>query len=238
MATTKVKAIVLGGTNVKEKDRIINVYSLELGKLSLSMKGVRGDKAKMKFAKEIFCFADFIFEEGKAIPVVTGVDIIDNFYALAQDIDKYYEACAILDIISHLGNESNPQLFIEIIKALKTLCYEKVEKYYVFDKFLINYLKIMGYDFFTDRCSSCKATLGHRYLNLEVGEQVCPACKNALSTSISDDCYTALKILDKTEYDKLPSLNILNNGHLSACSLLSKDYEWRTGNKILQTFSA
>ena len=69
MASTKVKAIVLGGTNVKEKDRIINVYSLEQGKLSLSMKGVRGDKAKMKFAKEIFCFADFIFEERSALIV-------------------------------------------------------------------------------------------------------------------------------------------------------------------------
>ena len=67
MATTKVKAIVLGGTNVKEKDRIISVYSLERGVESFSMKGVRGDKAKMKFAKEVFCFGDFIVEEGISI---------------------------------------------------------------------------------------------------------------------------------------------------------------------------
>ena len=234
MASTKVKAIVLGGTNVKEKDRIINVYSLEQGKLSLSMKGVRGDKAKMKFAKEIFCFADFIFEEGKLLPVVTAVDIIDNFYGLSQDIDKYYEACAILDIVSKVGNESNPSLFIAIIKALKAICYEKTQKYYVFDKFLINYLKIMGYDFFTDRCSSCKATLNHRYLNLEIGEQVCPACKTALSAQIIPACYNALKLLDKTDYEDLPSLQIEDNGHILACSLLAKDYEWRTGNKILE----
>lgn len=234
MATTKVKAIVLGGTNVKEKDRIVSLYTLEQGKISVSMKGVRGDKAKMKFAKEIFCFADFIIEEGKNIPVVTGADIIDNFYGLSQDIDKYYEACAILDIVSKHSGESNPQLFIDIIKALKALCYENLEKYYVFDKFLLNYLKIMGYDFFTDRCSSCKATLGHRYLNLEVGEQVCPACKNALSVQISDACYAVLRAFDEKDYADLASVKVSNNGHLAACSLLSKDYEWRTGNKILE----
>jgi len=234
MASTKVKAIVLGGTNVKEKDRIINVYSLEQGKLSLSMKGVRGDKAKMKFAKELFCFADFIIEEGKSIPTVTGVDIIDSFYGLSQDIDKYYEACAILDIVSKVGNESNPQLFIELIKALRVICYEKMQKYYVFNKFLINYFKIMGYDFFTDKCSSCKATLNHRYLNLEIGEQVCPACKTSLSAQITPTCYNALKLLDKTDYENLSSLEIADDGQLLACSLLAKNYEWRTGNKILE----
>lgn len=234
MATTKVKAVVLGGTNVKEKDRIVSLYTLEQGKISVSMKGVRGDKAKMKFAKEVFCFGDFILEEGRAIPVVTGVDIIDNFYGLSQDIDKYYEACAILDIVSKFGGESNPSIFIELIKALKTICYEDVEKYFVFDKFLIDFFKLAGYDFITDKCSSCKATLNHRYLNLQVGEQVCPACKNSLSVLIGEDCYSALKMLDKTDYDKLSSLKILNNGHLLACSLLSKNYEWRTGNKILE----
>ncbi|MBE7073528.1 MAG: DNA repair protein RecO [Clostridiales bacterium] len=233
MASTKVKAIVLGGTNVKEKDKILSLYTLEQGKVSVSMKGVRGDKAKMKFAKEIFCFGDFILEEGSSLPIVTSVDIIDNFYGLSQDIDKYYEACAILDVISKLGGESSPSLFIELIKSLKTLCYENVNKYFVFNKFLINYFKIMGYDFFTDKCSSCKATLSHRYLNLEVGEQVCPACKNSLSVAISENCYLALNALNKSDYENLSSLQIVEGGEMSACGLLAKNYEWRTGNKIL-----
>ena len=63
MASTKVKGVVLGSVNTKEKDKIVTIFSLEQGKMSLSMRGVRGDKAKMKFAKELFCFADFIFEE-------------------------------------------------------------------------------------------------------------------------------------------------------------------------------
>lgn len=235
MAATKVKGIVIGGVNIKEKDRLVSLYTLENGKMSLSMRGVRGEKAKMKFAKEIFCFGEYIIEEGKAGPVVVGVDIIDNFFGLSADIDKYYEGCAILDMVSKVSSESNPTLFIEIIKALKTLCYENCKKYYVFDKFLLSFLEINGWGFLDEHCSSCGATLSNnRYLNLEIGELVCPACKNALSTVVSDVCYNTLKILEKTPYEKLSTLTVAESGEAQACRLLVKDYELRTGNKILE----
>ena len=50
MATIKTKAVVLCGVNIKEKDRLIDIFSLEEGRITLSMKGVRGEKAKRKMA--------------------------------------------------------------------------------------------------------------------------------------------------------------------------------------------
>ena len=91
MASVKVRAIVLKSSNVRDKDALVCLYSLELGKIFVSMKGVRGEKAKLKFAKEIFCFGEYILEQTKSNFIVTGVDIIDNFYDLSKDIDKYYE---------------------------------------------------------------------------------------------------------------------------------------------------
>ena len=60
----KIKAVVIKGNNVKEKDKNILLFSLEEGKIWATLKGVRGEKAKMKYAKEPFCFGDFILEEG------------------------------------------------------------------------------------------------------------------------------------------------------------------------------
>ena len=96
MASTKVKAIVVGGVNVKEKDKIITLFTLEKGKISATLKGVRGDKAKLKSAKDIFTFGDFIIEEGKILNIVTSVDIIDKVYMLSKYIEKYYESFAIM----------------------------------------------------------------------------------------------------------------------------------------------
>ena len=233
MASTKVKAIVIRSSNVKDKDKLLHIYSLEQGKMLVSMRGVRGEKAKLKSAKEIFCFGEFIIENTKNTNIVTSVSIIDNFYDLSKNTDKYYEACAILDIIDKVVQEPDPQLFIIIIKALKALCYDDVKKFYVIDKFLLDIFSAMGCNFITERCSSCGATLGSRYLNLDIGELVCPACKTLSSVAVSDACYSVLRILSSTPYDKLTTLKFGGMGEAQAFNLLSKNYEWRTGYSMI-----
>ncbi len=228
MASTKVKAIVIGNTKLKEKDMLINLFTLEKGKMTVTMRGVRGDKAKLKSAKEIFCFGDFIVEEGKT-NIVTAVDIIDNFYEISKNIERYYEGCAILDIVSKIVTESNPQLFVEVIKSLKTLCYDNPKKYYVIDKFLLSVFNAMGYGFLNDKCSSCGSNLEIKYMNYEVGEIVCPACHNSLCEKISDACFSAMRLLDKTDYEKLSTVKLGGMGEIQAFNLLNKNYQFRTG---------
>ena len=235
MASTKVKAIVIGGVNIKEKDRLITIFSLERGKMVVSMKGVRGEKAKLKSAKEVFCFGDFVIEEGKYSSIVTSVDIIDNFYGLTQSVDKYYEGCAIVDIVAKMTtDQSNAGLFIQLLKALKCLCYDDVKKYYVVDKFLLSIFDSMGYGFMTEVCSSCGGNLGIKYFNMEVGEIVCPGCKNALCIPISEAAYSAMRILNKTDYEKLSTVKFGGMGEIQAFNLLAKNYQYRTGNQLLE----
>ena len=229
MASTKVKAVVIGGVNVKEKDKLISLYTLEKGKMSVSMKGVRGDKAKLKSAKEIFSFGDFVVEEGRSTNIVIGADIIDNFYDLSKDIDKYYEGCAILDIVSKTQSEPNPQIFIEVVKALKTLCYDNVKKYYVIDKFLLSLFYNMGYGFLAEKCSSCGCKLSMRFFNFEVGELVCPACRTAVCEKVSDAAYSTMRILHNTDYEKLSSIKVGGMGEVQSFNLLCKNYQFRTG---------
>ncbi len=233
MSSTKVKAVVIGGVNVKEKDKLITLFSLEKGKLTISMRGVRGDKAKLKSAKEPFTFGEFIIEEGKT-NIITGVDIIDNFYDISKDIDRYYEACAIIDVVNKIASGSNPPLFIELIKALKTICYENVKKYYCLDKFLLFVFKAMGYEFLTSKCSSCGSIMSTMYLNLEIGELVCPACKNALCVKVPNSAYSAMRLLANTDYEKLASVKFGGMGEIQAYDILRQNFRFRSGYEVIK----
>lgn len=232
MASTKVKAVVIGGVNLKEKDRLVKLYTLENGRMTVNMRGVRGDNAKLKFAKETFCFGEFLIEEGKT-NIVTAVDVIDSFYDISKNIEKYYEASAIVDIVDKFSSQSNPQLFIELVKALKSICYDNLPKYYVIDKFLLDFLNNSGYFFMSDHCSSCGATLSSRYLNLDFGEMVCPACRTSSCIPVSESCYAGLRLLLNNDYEKLGSIKLGGMGEVQAFNLLSKDYEWRTGCSVI-----
>ena len=60
MSKTKVKALVLSEKDSKEKDKLVTLFSLEEGKLFVYFRGVKGDKAKLKAAKELFTFGEFV----------------------------------------------------------------------------------------------------------------------------------------------------------------------------------
>lgn len=231
--STKVKAIVIGTKDYKDKDKLVTLYTLDNGKMFCSMKGVRGDKAKLKSAKEIFSFGEYIIENGKGFNIISQVEIIDSFFGICQDIDKYYEGCAILDIVNKISStESDPGLFIHLLKAIKSICYKNLPKFYVINKFLIHIFKDLGYDILTSKCSSCGAELVKKYFNLDTGEFVCPNCRNATCLIVSDACFSAVKILSETEYENLESIHLGNNILVELFKLLEVNFEWRIGQKF------
>lgn len=234
MASTKVKAVIISSKDYKEKDKLLTLFTLEQGKMTAFMRGVRGEKAKLKAAKEVFSFGEFIIENTKGLNIVTQVEVIDSFFGLTKDLDKFYEGCAILDIVNKVSSqESDPALFIELLKCLKALCYSQVNKYYCIDKFLIKVFENIGYSFITNKCSSCKITLsGKKYFNIDIGEFVCAGCKTDTCLPVSDVCYSALKLLSGVDYDKLPTLKIGGNGEKECFHLLEKNFEWRMGQRF------
>lgn len=234
MASTKVKALVIEAKDNKEKDKLVTLYSLEEGKFFACFRGVRGVKAKMKAAKEIFTFGEFVVEETKAGKIVTEANIIDSFSPLRSDLDKYYEACSLVDILKKLAtSNSDPALFVAIIKALKAICYDGAPKYYALVKFLISIFDSMGFRLNFDVCASCRAKLtGKKYLNLDYGEIVCSNCKQMTAVEISPATATALKVLRDTPFEKLKSLKFGGNGELNALNLLRENFEWRFGTRF------
>ena len=66
MASIKTKAIVLGGIDVKEKDRLVDLFTLEQGRKLVSMRGVRGEKQNSKWQKSLFALASLFLKKAKA----------------------------------------------------------------------------------------------------------------------------------------------------------------------------
>ena len=235
MAKTKVKALVIGAKDSKEKDKLVTLFTLEQGKLFVYFKGVKGEKAKLKEAKELFTFGEFILEEGNFGNIVTETNIIDSFPLLRKDLDKYYEACSILDILNKTTKEANPFIFLQVLKALKAVCYENSPKNYALIKFLLLVFESSGYTLNFDTCSGCKSKLtGKKYLNVEYGEIVCSNCKRLTSIEIGQATLSALKIFKQTPFEKLKTVKIGGGGEMKALNILTENFEWRFGCKFFR----
>ena len=119
----KTDALVIKATDYKENDKLLNLFTPSRGKLTAGIRGVRKPKAKLAFAAQPFCFAEYVLAEKGGRYTVTAAYLYDGFFALRTDIVRYYAACAVLEICDALLVEEGESraLFIAAAEALKGL---------------------------------------------------------------------------------------------------------------------
>lgn len=207
----KFKGIVLAKKDYKDADSIITVLTVEEGPVDIQLKGVKKPKAKMKYAKEVFSFGVFDVVKNKSFYILTSCEIIDNFYDISQNPEKYLEACCLVSIAKSVAtkNEQNLKLFFDLADALKTLCYENVGQKITLAKFLMNVFEMAGYKINFSVCSNCGMQYaGKKYYTN--GEIVCMACATPYALPISEGLFANLRILSNTETEKIKNIKLAN----------------------------
>lgn len=236
MIEQKIKGIVIGSKDFKESDKIVSLFTLEKGIVYAKLVGVKKPKAKLKCAKEIFCFAEFDLVSKKGdFSTVTSANIIETFHNITLDLDKFYAGCYILEILKTVGqeNEPNEALFLEILKSFGTLAYEKVSPNVVKLRFLIKIFEAMGYRLSLEKCACCGEDFFHkRFFTWEDGAIVCNNCKMINSEEISPLIHTTMRLAGQTPNDKLGSLKLNEQGVLSALNLLERNFQARFDKKL------
>jgi len=232
----KLQAIVIKSNDRKEKDRNILLFSIEKGKVWCTLKGVKSPKAKMKLAQNQFCFGEFMLENGKSGLIVTGFEAIETFHEISEDIDKFFSASAVLEVINSMSfssQDDSSAMFILLLKTLKAICFSKANPVYVLDKFLLKVFEGNGLPLAVEKCSCCGTKAFERvFVNYTVGEIVCTACKTFDCEELSSTTFSAMRILINTEFDKLSTIKLAENSEMALLRVLVKNYERRFDKKL------
>ena len=229
--TQNVKAIVIKSNDRKEKDKNILLFSLEQGKIWATLKGVKSPNAKMKIAQNPFCFGEFILEEVKAGKIVTNFEAIETFHEISENVDKYFEGSAILEILREIEFSSEServQVFMLAIKSLKQLCFGNQKSNYVLDKFFIELFKIVGMPLYVGKCSCCGSKAFEKlFIDYSTGELVCANCKNFACEELSPTTYSALKLLSENDFEKISTIRLSEGSELGLLRILVRNFENR-----------
>lgn len=232
----KIKAIVLKSNDKKEKDLSVLLFSLEKGRIWVTLKGVKGQNAKMKLAQNQFCFGEFVLENGKSGQIVTSFECLESFHEISENIDKYFEASAALEVVDKLKFSSETeraQTFLLVLRTLKSICFENLKNVYALDKFFISLFEILGVPLYSEKCSSCGSKAFDRiFLDFASGELVCMACKSFSSEEMPKSAYIALKILSITDFKKLCSVKLAKGSEILLLKMLVKNFENRFDEKL------
>jgi DNA repair protein RecO (recombination protein O) len=226
----KTDALMLRSTDYKENDMILTLFSLDRGKITASVRGVKKAGAKLKFAAQPFCFSEYILAEKSDRHTVIAASLIDSFYDLRNDLTKFYAAFTLTEICDSLLYEGSPspQLFILAINGLKKLCYETESDRAIVIYFLIEALAVAGYKLNFFDCGICEGEIEKDlFFDFESGSIICANCK--IGKKISDNTYKVINAVLKNEYIKE---NYNKDGEIRALKLLQAYLLEKTGIEL------
>ena len=193
--------LLISKTDYGENDRIVRIYTPEKGVLTATFKGVKRAGAKLKFASEPFCFAEYRFAERAGKRTVTGATLIDSFYPVRADLVRFYAGSVALEFIKSFSREgiSSPVQFFLTVELFKRLAYGENTPRAHLCAYLLQSLKNVGYAINTGGCLICGKEISERVrFDADAGGFYCNGCTN-LGREINLSTYLALKKAENDE---------------------------------------
>ncbi|MGN0822405.1 MAG: DNA repair protein RecO [Candidatus Gallimonas sp.] len=188
----KTDALLLRATDYGENDRMATLLTAERGKIGAALKGVKKAGAKLKFAAQPFCFAEYVFAERAGRNTVVSASLHDGFYALREDVGAYYAAAAVCEVCDRLMYEGmvNARLLIAAVSALGEMA--SGEPTFPLVRFLTQAYALAGYPVTVGECPSCGKTPDERpRFDFASGSFFCSEC--GAGTPASASTYRVLR---------------------------------------------
>ena len=160
----KTDAIVLQTVDYKDNDKILTLFSPSLGKITAGAKGVKKATAKLAFAAQPFCFAEYVLAEKGGRYTLTSAYLHESFFALRTDILRFYAACAAAEISRVIlqENEEYEGLFIALIECLKSLALLEEDVAESLIGFALVALRESGYPLDLSYLEECDGDIGDK----------------------------------------------------------------------------
>lgn len=172
----KVKAIVTRAVPYRDADMILTLVSLEEGRITASAKSCLKPRAKLRYAAEAMNFGEYMLSGKGDRYIVTDCVQYDSFSPITSDLNKFYSACMILELLAKLSPEAQPGLFLRAVKELKAMAYEGKTAPDAACDFLYGALAENGTALDFANCASCGCVLdGDASFSVSDGV-VCPHC--------------------------------------------------------------
>ena len=211
MALVKTKGVIIKVQDYNENDKLLWMYTEELGKVTCIAKGAKRSKSQLLSVTLPLCFGEYLLFKGKNLYNLQEGKIINSFQGLLNNLEKLtYSSylCELIDICVE-NDEVNSALFKEFMICLYLLSTDALDYELLVRAFELRLLEATGYNLVLDRCCICKKKISVAdYISLSHYGGVCDECNKEYGFFISKPAYNALRFLKNTSMDKVYRLNV------------------------------
>lgn len=200
MAEIRTRALVLRCFDQRESDRIVHLYTEQVGRVSAVAKGARRSHRRFPGTLEILTLIDvrLVDPPRSDLMRLEGARLVRPFEELVRQLGRYAVGCQLLELLDRLTGEreASPELFAFAVGVLDVLRAESPDRLLAL-LVLAKTISRLGYRPQLASCSACGLELGPgaRGTGFEPrhGGAVCASCRDGEGLAVSARLLAALE---------------------------------------------
>jgi DNA repair protein RecO (recombination protein O) len=232
MPPFRTPGIVLRARDLGERDRLVSLYTRDLGRIHAVARGARRLTSRFGGALELFTWGDAVgFEPaGRDLLRLDQFDIRRSFRRVREDLGRLGQGARIVEALVRLTPERDPQpdCFALLVRALGAL--ETGPASRVTLAFVLRLLDLLGHRPALDRCVGCARLVVAEIAGFDPigGGIVCRACVRPAVRTVAARTLGALRGLQRATWPtalraRIPAAvereaGVLLDGYLAALS--------------------
>jgi DNA repair protein RecO (recombination protein O) len=201
----RVEAIVLRHNDWGEADRLLGIYTREMGKLRAIAKGVRKPRSRKAGHLEPFTRVSLLLAKGRDLWIITQAETVNAHLNLRQDLERVGYASYVVELLDRFTYEEgeNPALYRLLSDTLARLDSQS-EPEIAIHYYEIRLLDLLGFRPQLFTCAACREEILARdqYFSAALGGVLCPSCGVAAAgaTPVSMAALKYLRHFQRSSY--------------------------------------
>jgi DNA repair protein RecO (recombination protein O) len=177
-STIEIKGLVIRTVDIKESDRLITVFSEEMGIVSALARGARSLKSRQMSSTMQFCYGSFVLARRGEYYYIKDSELIESFFGIRNSIEGLALATYIAEVLNEITvAEAERDLLRLSLNSLYAIASGKYELDKIKAAFEIRAASIIGFMPDVVSCAACGEKLGNFYFEIMAGTLKCYVCR-------------------------------------------------------------
>ena len=202
----RVEAVVLRHSDYGEADRLLTMYTRQLGKTRAIAKGARKIASRKAGHIEPFTHVNLQLSRGRDMLLITQADTVDAYLPLREDLILTSQAAYVMELLDRFtyeGDTENPATFRLLTETLARLA-SKSDPWLVIRYYEMRLLDQMGFRPQLFECANCRREIKaeDQFFSFRAGGAICPTCGRGLPNlkNLSVDTLKYLRHFQRSSY--------------------------------------
>lgn len=212
MKIIKTTGIVIAEHSLGDADKILNILTPNVGKITCTAKGAKRPKSTLMAGSQLLCFGEYVLRKSNDVYSVQSCDPVEVFYNIRIDLDKLNYVSTMIKIVNDVTteNQNNYHVLRLFLNTLYIISETDKNLDLIISVFKMRLLRILGYSPNVNECTACGEKEGLVKFSIKDNGFKCENCGRLDKSSIqmSEGCRYAIIYSLKSDSKKLFSFSI------------------------------